>query len=46
LEVYHSQTQPLIDYYAKKNLLIKINGEGKVDKITEEIFKAVRNGGK
>lgn len=39
LKVYHETTAPVIDYYDKKGLLVKINGVGDID----EIFKAVVN---
>ncbi len=37
LNVYHEQTQPLIDYYTKKNVLRTVDGT--VDK--EDVFKAI-----
>ena len=49
LEVYHSQTEPLIDYYkkwestaaAEAPKYIRIEGVGKVDEIREQIFTAL-----
>ena len=49
LDVYHEQTEPLIDYYsdwaakneAKSPKYAKINGIGKVDEIKESIFSAL-----
>jgi len=41
LEVYREQTAPLIDYYAKKCLLVEIYGVGDVDEITEKIEEAL-----
>ena len=46
LDVYHEQTEPLIDYYsdwaaqneAKSPKYVKINGIGKVEEIKESIF--------
>lgn len=37
LEVYHEQTQPLIDYYKKQDILRTVNGVQPM----EEVFKAI-----
>lgn len=42
LDVYKQQTQPLIDYYKSKNLLVSIDGKQQIDKITTDILSAVR----
>ena len=39
LDVYHAQTQPLIDYYTEKNVLKSVDGT--VD--MEEVFQAIVN---
>ena len=41
LKVYHAQTAPLIDYYAQKKLLRKIDGKNEISKITRDILSAV-----
>lgn len=41
LNVYHSQTQPLADYYAKKGVLFSIEGMGSVADITDRISKVI-----
>ena len=47
LNVYHSQTKPLVDFYTKLSnsdtnvRVIKVNGLAKVDAIREEIFKTI-----
>jgi adenylate kinase len=41
LEVYVSQTQPLIDYYQKKHLLRPIDGSGKIQEIFDRIVKVL-----
>jgi len=47
LNVYHSQTKPLVDFYTKLSnsdtnvRVIKVNGLAKVDAIREEIFKTL-----
>jgi len=38
LLVYKQQTQPLLDFYAEKNRLISVNGQGSV----EEVFKHLK----
>ena len=51
LEVYHSQTEPLIDYYKKWNssgesnapTYIRIEGVGKVEEIKGAVFTALDN---
>ena len=37
LSVYHEQTQPLIDYYAKKNVLAEVDGT----KDMKDVFDAI-----
>lgn len=41
LDVYHSQTQPLREYYLKENKYIAVNGHGIVDEIFNEISKGI-----
>lgn len=41
LEVYHSQTSPLRDYYCKEQKYLKINGSGAVDDIFNEIADGI-----
>jgi adenylate kinase len=49
LEVYHAQTEPLVDYYKKWGATsepgapkhLRIEGVGKVDEIRDQIFKAL-----
>ncbi|ADG82832.1 adenylate kinase [Thermincola potens JR] len=42
LDVYEEQTQPLIDYYKEKGLLININGDQPIDKVLADILAALR----
>jgi len=37
LEVYHKQTEPLIKYYGKKGVLVRIDGTRDIDAVLEEI---------
>jgi len=41
IEVYQKQTQPLIDYYRKKGLLVHIDGEREIDEVRSDIMKAL-----
>jgi adenylate kinase len=40
-EVYAEQTEPLIDVYRDRNLLIEVDGMGEVDEVTKRIFDAL-----
>ena len=40
-EVYVEQTEPLIEVYRARNLLIEVNGMGEVDEVTQRIFDAL-----
>lgn len=40
LRIYHEQTEPLIEYYAKQGKLIEIDGSGEI----EDIFKSILTG--
>ncbi|WP_034089825.1 adenylate kinase [Streptacidiphilus albus] len=42
LEVYHTQTEPIIDYYRKQGLVTTIPALGKVDEVTERAIAALR----
>jgi adenylate kinase len=41
LDVYEAQTQPLIDYYKERGLLLNINGDQEIDKVLKEIMAAL-----
>lgn len=41
LDVYHTQTQPLKEYYHKEGKYIPVNGHGIVDEIFNEISKGI-----
>jgi adenylate kinase len=38
LEVFASQTHPLVEYYHRRGILVRINAVGPIDAISEEIF--------
>jgi len=42
LYIYEAKTQPLIDYYSKKGLLININGDQEVSKVLADILANVK----
>ncbi len=41
LQVYHTQTKPLIDYYRGKGLLREVNGEQSIEKVQADLVRAV-----
>jgi adenylate kinase len=43
LEVYRKQTEPLIDYYRKRNKLETIDADGSIDDVYERLSAVVQN---
>jgi adenylate kinase len=41
LEVFADQTHPLVDYYQRRGVLVRINAVGPVDAISEQIFASL-----
>ncbi|MFB7662509.1 adenylate kinase [Kitasatospora sp. NPDC056138] len=41
LEVYHTETEPIIDYYAQQGVLVTIPALGKVDEVTARAVAAL-----
>ena len=41
LEVYAEYTQPLVDYYAARGILVKIDAAATVDAVSQQIFSAL-----
>lgn len=41
LAVYRRQTEPLIDYYARRGLLVNVEGEGDPEDIAQRLYAAV-----
>ena len=39
--MYAQHTQPLVDYYAARGILIKIDAAAPVDDVSEQIFAAL-----
>ena len=42
LEIYRKQTKPILDYYHKKNLVIKVDGEPTIKQVYKEILKVLK----
>ncbi|MFF2507966.1 adenylate kinase [Streptomyces sp. NPDC058067] len=42
LEVYHTQTEPIIDYYRAQGLVVTISALGKVDEVTARAMDALK----
>lgn len=43
LEVYKHQTEPLVEFYAKQNKLLNIDGDASIDDVFNQIVKALEN---
>ncbi len=39
LDIYHGATLPIINYYDKKGLLVRVSGNGDIDEITSDLVK-------
>ena len=39
LDVYHTQTQPLIDFYTERKVLVEVDGTQSIDKVFDDIMK-------
>lgn len=46
LETYHRQTEPLLDFYDRRGLLIRVEGQEKVEDTTALVEKALAAVGK
>src|SRR5659263_33341 len=42
-ELYIEQTEPLIELYRERGLLIEVHGVGEVSEVSERIFKALQD---
>jgi len=45
LNIYHTQTEPVVDYYDKKGKVIKINGEASIEEVYKRIKEALKERG-
>jgi adenylate kinase len=41
LNIYHEQTEPLKDYYARQNLLATVDAMQEIDAVTKDVLRAV-----
>jgi adenylate kinase len=41
LQVYAEQTEPLLDVYSSRGLLVEVDGLGEVDEVSERVFAAL-----
>ncbi len=41
LQVYHTQTKPLIDYYRSRGILRQVDGEQSIEKVQADLVRAV-----
>ncbi len=41
LQVYAEQTEPLLDVYRSRSLLVEVNGLGEIDEVSERVFAAL-----
>jgi adenylate kinase len=41
MEVYHLETAPVLDYYEKRSLLVKIDGEQSIDDVSSDLTKVI-----
>lgn len=42
IELFHNLTEPVIDFYRKKGLVIEVNGEKEIKEINEEILAKLK----
>ncbi len=42
IELFHKVTEPVLEFYKKKGILVEVNGERKVEEINREILKKVK----
>lgn len=42
IRVYLEQTQPLIEYYRQKGVLVEVNGKSSIDQVTADLLSAIK----
>ena len=42
MQVYESETAPLLDYYDNRGLLVKVNGEQSIDEVSADLTAVIR----
>lgn len=43
IAAFHEKTQPLLDYYRQKGLLLEIDAEKSIEQVTEDVFRALES---
>lgn len=43
IDLFHKFTEPVLDYYRKKDVLIEVDGEKSIEEIHEEILMKIKN---
>lgn len=41
IQVFHAETDPVLEFYERKDLLVTVSGEGDADQVAERILSAV-----
>lgn len=41
IELFHEVTEPVIDYYRQKNILVEVDGERSIEQISKEILRSL-----
>jgi adenylate kinase len=41
IEVYRAQTEPLVDYYRQKNVLVRVDGTQSIEAVKQEILSVL-----
>ncbi len=44
IEIFHKFTEPVLDYYRKKHILVDLNGEQSIEEIHREIMTHLKHG--
>ena len=42
IELFHALTEPVLDYYKKKGILVEIDGEKQIEEIRKEILEKIK----
>lgn len=42
LEIYHTQTEPILDHYRKLGILLEVDGSGTIEEVEQRVWEAVQ----
>ncbi len=42
ISLFHRETEPMLDYYRQKDILVEVNGERKIDQILKDLLSKIR----